>query len=322
MQNQLITPIRPTYWNIPHWAEIGQYVFGFLAIAVFTYGLWLHFSRWRSGKSEKVKLSLGQQIQALFKYALLQARLSTEPRALIMHLAIFWGMVLLAIGTVLATVDWDVTHLFFGFQFLFGQFYLWFELVLDIAGVALIGGLAIAIYRRYILHLEKLKTLSPPTFPLDSFYLIVILLVVAITGYLIEGLRLAIDDVRWEESASWAFAGYGLSKLFRLMSDNVIKSSHLVLWIAHALGAFLFIATIPYSKAFHMVTSGVSIFLRKITNPGVLHPEGTSVETMSDFTWRQLLQFDGCTWCGRCQEVCPAHISGYTSFTEKCNSQT
>lgn len=29
-----------------------------------------------------------------------------------------------------------------------------------------------------------------------------------------------------------------------------------------------------------------------------------------DFTWRQLLQFDACTWCGRCQDQCPAHASG------------
>ncbi len=312
MENAVITPIRPTYWNIPHWAEIGQYLFGFLAIAIFIYGLWIHLQRWRSGKSEKIELTLGQRIQAFCKYALLQARLSTEPRALIMHLGIFWGMVFLAIGTALATVDWDVTHLFFGFQFLVGHSYILFELVLDIAGVVLIVGLIIAIYRRYILHLEKLKTISPPTFPLDSFYLLAILLVVAVTGFLIEGLRLAITDIRWEESRSWAFAGNGLSKLFRLMSDDAIRSSHLFLWIVHALFAFVFIASIPFSKAFHMVASGVSIFLRRISNPGILHPEGTSVEKISDFTWRQLLQFDGCTWCGRCQEVCPANISGYS----------
>ena len=69
----------------------------------------MHIRRWRSGKPEKIELSWGQRIQALFKYALLQARLSTEPRALIMHLGIFWGMVFLAMGTALATVDWDVT---------------------------------------------------------------------------------------------------------------------------------------------------------------------------------------------------------------------
>jgi Fe-S oxidoreductase len=48
-----------------------------------------------------------------------------------------------------------------------------------------------------------------------------------------------------------------------------------------------------------------------------LQPVGTlpggdpaGVSKISDFTWRQLMQFDACTWCGRCQEQCPAHASG------------
>ena len=31
---------------------------------------------------------------------------------------------------------------------------------------------------------------------------------------------------------------------------------------------------------------------------------------VTDFTWKQLIDFDSCTNCGRCQDQCPAHASG------------
>ena len=41
----------------------------------------------------------------------------------------------------------------------------------------------------------------------------------------------------------------------------------------------------------------------------------TSLETfganaIEDFTWKQLLDTDACTICGRCTSVCPAHATG------------
>ena len=31
---------------------------------------------------------------------------------------------------------------------------------------------------------------------------------------------------------------------------------------------------------------------------------------LADFTWKQLLDLDACTRCGRCQDNCPAWLSG------------
>ena len=57
-----------------------------------------------------------------------------------MHQAIFWGMVVLVVGTALATVDQDFTNLLFDFQILRGSFYRLFELALDVFGVVLDPG--------------------------------------------------------------------------------------------------------------------------------------------------------------------------------------
>jgi len=306
-----LEPIRPIFWNIHenyHWAEISQYVLGILAALLFLWGVYRHFARWRAGKPEAVLPAWPVRIRAFIQFALLQGRLASDRYALTMHLAIFLGMCALFIGTALATVDLDVTHLFFGFQFLRGDLYLGYKLVLDIFAAALLVGLGLAFWRRYALKPERLKTLTHPTFPLDSFYLLAILFLIGATGLITEALRLAASRPPW---ANWSPVGNALAVAFRPLPESALRSAHIGVWSAHGLLAFSFVALVPQSKAFHMVSSAVSIFLRNLGAVGAL-PAGdpAGVATVRDFTWRQLLQFDACTWCGRCQEQCPAHASG------------
>jgi Fe-S oxidoreductase len=300
-------PVRMTYWGIPLWAEISVYPLGIMAVAVFVYGFWRHLRRWRAGKPEKLDLSLWERVKALVKYGLVQARLSKEPKAMLMHQGIFWGMVVLAIGTALATVDWDVTHYIFHFQFLRGNVYLTYKTAMDLFGLALIAGLLVASFRRYVLRPEKLKTPKPPTFVLDSFYLLATLGFISVTGFFVEGTRLAATTPPWAE---WSFVGGAVARAFGSVSESTLRSVHLWLWLPHMLVALLFIGSIPFTKAFHMVASAITVFVRRLGNPGSLDDNALGAETIGDFSWRQVLQFDGCTWCGRCQDVCPAYLSG------------
>ncbi|MCF7669229.1 MAG: 4Fe-4S dicluster domain-containing protein [Verrucomicrobia bacterium] len=302
-------PVRQTFWNVPHWAEIAQYAGGGLAVIIFLYGLWRHIKRWKSGRSEKLEGTFGHRLTLLVKYGLFQGRLSNDAQSLLMHLFIFWGMAVLALATAIATVDWDVAHLLFDYQFLKGNFYLVYELGADLFGLFLVIGLCIAVIRRYIQRPEKLATENPPTFKIDSGALLLMLLGIAITGFIVEALRLASMKPDWAE---WAFIGYALSGLFGAMSIDSIEASHFVFWSAHAVLSFVFIAAIPYSKAFHMVSSAVSVYTGNNIPPGrVSEDNEEGVVGITDFTWRQLIQFDGCTWCGRCQDVCPAHAAGW-----------
>ncbi|MBM3862247.1 MAG: 4Fe-4S dicluster domain-containing protein [Verrucomicrobia bacterium] len=304
-------PIRPIFYNIHEhyrWAEYGQYVLGGLVAILFLWGTWQHVRKWRLGKPEKFAFAWKERLVAFIKFAMFQGRLASDRYALAMHLAIFFGMAFLFLGTALATIDLDVTHLMFGFQFLRGNFYLGFKLVLDIFAVALVVGLAMAFWRRYVLKPERLKTLVFPTFPLDSFYLLAILMAIAVTGLIVEALRLAASQPAW---AGWSIAGNLLAKAFRPLSADALRTLHFLFWCLHGLLAFAFIALVPHSKAFHLVSSAISIWLRNLGPTGALPAaDATGVAKLEDFTWRQLMQFDACTWCGRCQDQCPAHASG------------
>ena len=68
-------------------------------------------------------------------------------------------MLVLAIGTAVATVDWDVTHLFFGFQILKGWVYILFELALDLLGLLVVMGLGMAVMEALVF--EGGRVLNP-----------------------------------------------------------------------------------------------------------------------------------------------------------------
>jgi len=304
-------PIRDTFWNIPHWAEIGQYVLGALTILVFLIGVVRRIRRWRMGKPERRSDHIGRRIGLVLTQAIGQFRTAREPFPGVMHLAIFWGMAALVVGTILATVDWDVTHLFFGFQFLTGSLYVVYELALDILGLLVVLGLGMAGYRRYVVRPERLRDMPGRPFPWEDAYVLSLLALVAVSGYLVEGLRLAVVQPSW---AAWSPVGNALAGLFTSLGDPTNSSLHLAIWILHTLVAFAFIGSIPFTKLFHIVAAPLNIFYTSLRPAGELAPARSGAEpgvkTVADFTWKQRLEFEACTRCGRCQDSCPAHASG------------
>jgi Fe-S oxidoreductase len=65
-----------------------------------------------------------------------------------------------------------------------------------------------------------------------------------------------------------------------------------------------------------MISAPINTFLSDLKPTGVLAPiadfeqaESFGASQLQDFTWKQLLDLDACTACGRCQAVCPAYNS-------------
>jgi Fe-S oxidoreductase len=78
-----------------------------------------------------------------------------------------------------------------------------------------------------------------------------------------------------------------------------------------------FIAYIPYSKAMHMLLDFANLMFRDELAAKRLPrvPEekmkvSVGYNAVTDFTWKELLDFDACTKCGRCHQVCPARTAG------------
>ncbi|MFZ5910785.1 MAG: heterodisulfide reductase-related iron-sulfur binding cluster [Chloroflexota bacterium] len=303
-------PIRETFWNIPHWAETVQYILAALTAIVFIYGMARRILRWRQGRSEKHSGHFWARIWSLVTQVLGQRRTLDEAYPGIMHFTIFWGMLVLAVGTALATVDWDVTHLFFGFQFLTGWVYIIFELTLDALGLLVIVGLGMAIYRRYATRPARLQKFPVRSLAGDDAYVLIMLAFITISGYLTEGLRIAVTQPNW---AAWSPVGNVIAAAFLALGDPTNQTLHLIIWVLHILTAFVILASLPFTKLFHILSVPLNIYFRSFRPAGALPAAnmegGMGVKEWKQFTWKQLLDFESCTRCGRCQEVCPAYAS-------------
>lgn len=353
---------RPIMWNVPHGAEIVLYALIPLLLIVVAAGLIWRVRKWRLGTPDSDDAApeggirgMKSRWREVAKTAFFQSRLATDPFAAVMHQAIFWGMVVLFLGTAVATVDQDVTNLFFDAQILQGKFYLVYELVLDVFGVVLIVGIGMAVYRRLVLRPAHFRPPGTQVSWWDRFPLLTGLLLVALTGFLVEGLRIAEgqriesrlaaagtlearsrvlaemglrqrmrmgperQDVQLSRiaagspvfpAAAWAPVGNAVGRLFAAMPERALQLTHQVAWWAHALLAFGLIVAIPFTKLFHAVSSPVHLALRVPRPPGRLPVTcETGARSVRDLTWRQLLQVDACTWCGKCEQACPSHAT-------------
>ena len=305
-------PFRDNFWNVTYWGQIFLYFTMAVATLSMLLGVYSRIRVWRRGQPAIRFDRLGERFSRLIRYAIAQVKILNQRYPGVMHFGIFWGFVLLFIGTVLATLDADIWEPLGG-KLLVGPFYLLYELVLDLAGLFFIVGLGLAIYRRYVLRPDRLD--STRLFGGFTFTL-TILLVINITGLLVEGLRIAVSQPAWQH---WSLVGWGIGQLVLAvgMDELTMRSVHLSFWVLHFAAVGVFIATLPYSTLFHLLTAPLNVFTSSFKPAGELATieDIETIETLgagqlTEFSWPQLLDLDACTECGRCQVVCPAHMAG------------
>ncbi|MDW7679754.1 MAG: heterodisulfide reductase-related iron-sulfur binding cluster, partial [bacterium] len=295
---------REVFWNISFHNLI--YPLALLTIIVFVYGFYRRIRIWKLGKSQQITGSFGQRLKLLLIFAFGHARILKEKYPGIMHALIFIGFAILFLGTVTVSFDYDIWHLLLGQNsFLVGDFYKIFSLILDIAGALAVVGILIAMFRRFVQRPQGLNQSA------DQSLALIWILFILVTGFMVEGARIAatIPKPSWE---IWSPVGMALSDFFPTGKLGWYQW----LWWIHMLTALGFIAFIPYSSRLrHIFTSAANIYLRSQKPMGELspidieHAETFGAGKINDFTWKQLLDLDACTSCGRCQDQCPAFNS-------------
>ncbi len=300
---------REIFWNVGSGVRIPVYLLGLIVVVILVYGFVKRVRLWRIGKPEKRVDKPFKRILSFLLFGLGHKRILKEPYPGIMHLFLFWGFVILFIGTVLIFVQEDFTKLFFNKIFISGNFYLVFSFVLDLFGLLAIIGVLLALFRRYVLRPERLDR------KFEDALSLVLLLLILITGFTNEGLRIASTLPEFEK---WSFVGWQLAKMFSGLGSegSSFESLHSVSWWIHIALAFGFIGYISYSRLLHLISSPLNQFFRSFSPKGEVRPildienaETFGVAKLSEFTWKQLFDTDACTRCGRCQDHCPAHLS-------------
>jgi Fe-S oxidoreductase/nitrate reductase gamma subunit len=305
----------------PHFA-IGRVVFGnipalvvamfYVIVAVFlgvSIGLFAQRAKnWERGTWESRSGDFKRRL-ARFLEGMSMRTVMEDRAAGLMHAMMYYGFIVLFIGTVILEID----HLLPAqFKFLHGGFYEGYSAVLDAAAVVYLGGIAWAAIRRYIVKPWRIRTKSRP----EDAWILFTLAAIGITGLATEAARIAL--VGQPSFEKWSFIGYPLSFLVPQASASGI---HQVFWISHVVAFVAFLVILPVTKLRHMVTTPVDLALSARDRPkGAMREvpnlmEATDIETIgaatvAEFTWKQLLDTDACTICGRCTSVCPANITG------------
>lgn len=296
-----MTPTRELYWNIP--GHFILYALLALSIVIFLNNFYERYRFWRLGKPEKRWDNWGERIKETLWTIFSHNRMLKSSYPGLMHFFIFWGFVILFIGTDIVALQADLS-----IPLLYGNFYLGFSLFMDIFGIVVLAGLVMAYIRRYIQKPDLLDNT-----PDDSWSLALIAAII-VTGFIIEGLRISVTKPAWE---TWSFAGYWLAGIFTSLGLNkgIQESLHQGLWWFHLVLTLGFIAYLPKFKLFHIISSTLNIFFKSNKRKGELETinleeaETFGASQIQDFTWKQLLDFDACTRCGRCQDNCPAYLS-------------
>jgi Fe-S oxidoreductase/predicted flap endonuclease-1-like 5' DNA nuclease len=247
-----------------------------------------------------------------FRAGVYMQTLMREPVAGIMHSMIYFGfLVLLAVTTTLE-IDHQLPE---SAKFLHGRVYQGYSAVGDIAGAIFLVGVLWAIARRYgprPMRPYRIRIKSKP----EHAVILGTFLLIGITGFGAEVFRIAENGT--PDFEKWSVIGYPLATTVDGL-DN-IAGWHQAWWIAHVVSFIVFLLILPITMLRHMFTSPLNMYLRDRERPkGAMRPMGNLMETelesfgavaIEDFTWKQLLDTDSCTMCGRCTAVCPAHATG------------
>jgi Fe-S oxidoreductase/nitrate reductase gamma subunit len=298
------------FWNIGELGEI-VYLLGFIVVAIVCYALYRRFRLWGLGGKDDRLANLGGRVRTFLVTmadGLWHRRIAADRYAGAMHMLLFGGFGLLLIGTSLDALDEHV------YRFLEGNVYLAFSLFTDVGGLLVLVGIGLAAYRRYGVRPTRLNNL------LDDAVALALLSLIIITGFAVEGSRIAATELDAHPGwAPWSPVGFVFAQAFSPLGEDATLGLHQGLWWSHMLISFGGMAYVflSFSKLAHIVASPLNMFLRPLDGRGVLKPieitetlETFGAGKIQDLTWKDLLDLDACTRCGRCQEVCPAHLTG------------
>jgi Fe-S oxidoreductase len=249
-----------------------------------------------------------ERLRSLFVYAIAQVRMFRDPDAGLLHAAIFWGFVILTIGTI-DRVSFGIVH-----TVLSGVLDGWpWRLVVlgqNVFVIAVLGAIGWAIFRRVALRAPRRMTLSR-----DGLVILLLIGAVVATEWLAEAFRLARFG---DPDAGWAIASAPVAAMVSGLLPPVVQEAAFAgfFW-ANVLIVSAFLVYLPRSKHLHIVTAFFNAALRKLSPRGELPALDLEAEdarfglkTIEDLNWKDLLDGFTCTECGRCQEACPAWATG------------
>jgi Fe-S oxidoreductase len=247
---------------------------------------------------------IGARFVGLIEYALVQTKMFKDPRAGLMHAGIFWGFVLLTIGTA-NVVTGGVIEMVLSAPF-DGVLWTAISAMQNVVAVIVLVSIVWAFWRRLVTRPKRL------TFNRDALVILGMIGGVVATELFAEVFEFALHG-----DEPGAFVSAALAGPLRSIPAGTLEIWFAVLWWAHIGLVAAFLVYLPFSKHLHIATAFPNIWYRKLAPRGELpvmdleREDATfGLKSLQDLGWKDLLDGFTCTECGRCQQACPAWATG------------
>lgn len=272
----------------------------FLSLGIFIWGIRRRTRLWFVGTPEDRSGLTKDRLKSLFADGIFHKRILQERYPGYLHLFIFVGF-LLPLAVII------FTQVMFSLPGIPAQI---LSVLLDLVGLLAIISIVLFLFRRFVTRPSRLDNRP------EDLVVLLLILAILLTGMLLESLKL---NIIGREVSVWAPIGQVFSHLIQLSGIH-IQTQSLLAKIVFRIHFFLVLGTIayiPFSKMFHIISSPMNMFFRSFKIKGELsfidledeNRETFGVAKIEEFTWKQLMDLDACTRCGRCQDHCPAFLT-------------
>jgi Fe-S oxidoreductase len=280
----------------------------FIIVVVFSL-LWFGLLTWEKweyvtlGQAADRSTHAGARWHGVWVYVLGQKRLFQDKYSGPMHFMIFWGFIVLTVGSLIFLAR----GLFPGLGAPAGALAVTLNAATDVTAVLVLLALAMAAFKRYVLRPERLVR------NLDAAVVLILIAMVVLSDVAIEAFAIATTP-----HAAPAPLGSLLAGWLRRWGYAGDRAGLFVADWVKLLSLMGFLVYLPYSKHYHLFVAPVNVYHRNLEPLGKLPPlnledetaESFGVGQVTDLTWSDLLDAYACVQCGRCTDQCPAHATG------------
>jgi nitrate reductase gamma subunit len=264
-----------------------------LAVACFSFSAQRLYRFLRIGKDEPRWNGIGTRLWNLLSIGIFQRKILRDPVAGPLHALVFWGFVVLTVGSAEILLAGVFPSLAFRTWLPSGPYRLF---VLSQEGFAIFVLIAVSIllYRRIVVKPARLQ--GDNVHSGDA-----ILILSMIAGLMITLILTSAFDRVIEPHLPLAAQPVSapVSMLFGWMSPESAEIAREVSWWSHALLILAFLNYLPYSKHLHVIVSLPNTFLSNTSGPGIIgamkpmdleaESEQFGASDVTHLTWKNLL---------------------------------
>lgn len=278
----------------------------FLALAMFAGTIADRYWILRSGEPDRRLDQPGRRFRNLLAIGFGQKRLLYEKAAGWMHAAIFAGFLVAAVRTV--TLIGRGFSADFHLPLLGGPLGLVYIFLKDTFAVIVLLAVLFAIYRRVVVRPSRLHLSG------EALLILTWIGSLMATDLLGDAAMFRLEPDASERGAAWMSTL--LSGAFAGTSEQTAQAWFHAMYWAHVSLVLAFLNVLPFGKHFHVLTALPAVYLARLTPTAALEKmefegrETFGVGKLEDFSWRRILDMYTCTECGRCNDMCPTHVTG------------